>query len=282
MALIAVGLLSDIAGGASAHEPANPQPTPSGTITGDVPEVIVAYDAGGSTIAQGRPGGRGTWSCHYYGIHSVDPSALPGAFDYATGPIRPAEDEVVGLECTDGTGRTQYSELVTWTAATPFGPIDAAGRAAEEARRQLPLPDPVPAMSPPVGTAHVTGIPSWFWIPAPGPLTASATLVGVTATVTATATSVVVDPGDGSAAISCPGGGTPYDPSRPASDQRTTCEHTFQRRSHLQPGGTWPATVTVTWHLTWTSTTGAGGDLGSVTRSTTTPIEVVQAEAVIR
>ncbi len=270
------------ASAATIEEPSPPGPKPIAHLANDVPEVIVAYDAGGSTISRGRPGGRGRWSCHYLGIHSADPNALPGSFDYDTGPIRPADGETVGLICTDEDGVQRYSNLITWSPATPFGPIDRGARAAEEARRQLPIPDPSIASSPPAGTAHVTGIPSWFWSATPlTPLSASATLGGVTATVTATAVDLVVDPGDGGAARSCPGGGTPFDPSRPAAEQRSGCTHTFQRRSHDQPGGTWPTTVTVSWHLTWTSTTGASGDLGVVTRSTTTPTAVVGAQALI-
>ena len=45
--------------------------------------------------------------------------------------------------------------------------------------------------------------------------------------------------------------------------------------------GVYPVTVTVTFAATWTATTGAGGPLGALTRTTTVPVRVVEVQAVI-
>lgn len=257
------------------------QPTPSAGIRDGVPEVIVAVDAAGTTIARGRPGGRGRWSCHYFQIHSIDPSALPGSADYDTGPIRPDDGQIVMLECRDESNRLVRSELIEWTPAAPFGPIDAAQRAAQLAREQLDVPDPTPATSPPVGSEHLTGLATWFWTTTTQQVTASATLAGVTATVTATPTTLHVDPGDGTDAFTCANGGTPYDTTKPANAQHSACTHVFQYRSWRAPTGAWPTMLRVTWQLTWEATTGEAGDLGTIDTTALVPSTVIDAQAVI-
>lgn len=269
------------AAGGNAPINAEPTPTPTASIRDGVPEVIVALDGAGATIARGRPGGRGRWSCHYFSLHSVDPSALPGAVDYGAGPIRPAEDQVVMLECRDESNRLVRSELIVWTPAAPFGPIDAVVRAAQLAREQLAVPNPAPATSPPIGSRHLTGLATWFWTTTTQEVTASATLGGVTATVTATPVQLVVDPGDGTAAFTCPDGGTPYDTSKPAAGQHSGCTHVFRYRSHREPTGAWPSTLTITWQLSWAATNGDAGDLDPLTTSTAVPTVVTDSQALI-
>jgi hypothetical protein len=125
--------------------------------------------------------------------------------------------------------------------------------------------------SPPIANHHLVNIESWFWID-PGdwePVTGSAEAGPVEVTVTATPGTLVIDPGDGSPALECPGGGTPY--SRGAS---STCTHTYER------SGTYQASVTIVYDVAFSSNIGAGGPLGPLTPDAVTveiPVEEAQA-----
>ncbi|MDZ7733736.1 MAG: hypothetical protein U5R31_12270 [Acidimicrobiia bacterium] len=68
-----------------------------------------------------------------------------------------------------------------------------------------------------------------------------------------------------------------YEPARTESD----CTHTYQRSSRHEPDGTYAAEATVTYEITWSATTGEGGDLGTLARSTTIPVTVQEAQALV-
>ena len=106
------------------------------------------------------------------------------------------------------------------------------------------------------------------------PLQASATLDTVTSTVVATPTSLTFTLDDGTS-FSCDGPGTPYDPTRDPADQQSDLH------PHLRASRPVVVTATVTYTTTWTATTGAGGDLDDLTRTTTIPITVEEAQALI-
>ena len=118
-------------------------------------------------------------------------------------------------------------------------------------------------------------MPTWFWVTDPWqPLQASATLDTVTSTVVATPTSLTFTLDDGTS-FTCDGPGTPYDTTRDPADQQSTCTHTFER------SGAVVVTATVTYATHWTANTGVGGDLDDLARTTTVPITVEEAQAVI-
>ncbi len=153
--------------------------------------------------------------------------------------------------------------------------MEAPERAAEEARRLLPLGPPNIGVSPPANATQLVGLATWFWVTDPWqPLRASATLDTVTSTVIATPKALTFTLDDGTI-FTCIGPGTPYDTSRDPAEQHSDCTHTFER------SGTAAVTATITYATTWTATTGAGGNLDDVTRTTTLALTVEQAQAVI-
>ena len=125
------------------------------------------------------------------------------------------------------------------------------------------------------------GVPTWLWIADVWTSTsASASIGAVTSTVVATPTQITWTLGDGTTKT-CVGPGTPFDLGRPAAEQESECTHTFVWPSHDQVFGVYPVAATVTFDTTWSATTGAGGPLGALTRTTTVPVRVVEVQAVI-
>jgi hypothetical protein len=157
--------------------------------------------------------------------------------------------------------------------------------------RQLPTPVPRigPADEDDDGYAYVN-TPAIFWLDeGPGqwaPVTGAASAGGVTVTVRATPVELVVDPGDGAERVRCaqfrPVTRADAAPGRefpPAG----SCTYRYIDSSAMAPNGeTWPVTVSIVWHATWSANTGEGGDLGFV--ETTAPVRqlpVAEIQAVI-
>ena len=61
------------------------------------------------------------------------------------------------------------------------------------------------------------------------------------------------------------------------------CGSVYRDSSAMAPNGqTYPVTVTIVWHATWQASTGAGGDLGRLsTTSTTRDLPVAEIQAVV-
>ncbi|MGZ4784652.1 MAG: hypothetical protein ACXV5S_03205 [Acidimicrobiales bacterium] len=254
----------------------NPTPTPTATTTSGSPEAIVVSSPDGSHHEIHHSGSRyrGHWDCHYY---PVGESNSPFQYDIQIwlDPITPEPGQPVGLVCEDELNNMVYSEAFVYDPANPFGPLEAPERAADEARRLLVIAPPNVALSPPATAAQLVGLPTWFWVvDAWQSLQASATLGPVTSTVVATPTSLTFTLDDGTS-FSCDGPGTPYDTSRDPADQQSSCTHTFERSGHAV------VTATVTYATHWTANTGVGGDLDDLTRTTTVPVTVEEAQAVI-
>ncbi|HUP86814.1 MAG TPA: hypothetical protein VM143_14245 [Acidimicrobiales bacterium] len=179
--------------------------------------------------------------------------------------------------CTDrDTGEYVDVDVVTVTPPLPGAIVDPA-RLAVMARSRLPLPLPSPHMSP--EGEQTVNIDSWLWVDNWQPQTRSATAGGVTTVVAATPVEQRWTFGSPSERKVCVDAGTPYDLERPASEQSTTCSYTFRHSSAGQPNNTYKVTVTLVWHVTWTSNIGASGDLGFVSRTTTIPTRVAEHQA---
>ena len=248
-------------------------PTASGTVSEGSPEAIVVSGPGGSQQIH-RPGSghHGTWTCHYYAVFG---STMPFGVDILGGPITPEAGAPVYLECRDDTGASTVTRFLIFDPADPLAGLDAPERAADQARKLLPLSPPAIELSPPLGAAQLVGVPTWLWLgDSWQPLRASATLDGITSTVTARPTSVTWLLGDGTS-VRCDGPGTPYDTSRSADDQHTTCSHTFESR------GQFSLTATVAYDTTWIATTGGGGVLDPIARTATVAVIVQEAQALI-
>jgi hypothetical protein len=213
----------------------------------------------------GSAGGSGSVTCQLFDVAGgVDPGSIGSGNPVAN----PQEGAPHWLLCSDG-----YVNLITYQPGLTA--IDAA-TLARRAYNELPLLYPRPRTAPPRASNQLVGVRTWLWVePADWqPLSATASIVGLSATVTAQPTKVVWTMGDGDE-VTCDGPGTPYDPTRPDTQQSTDCSHTYQHH------GTYTALATIVWTVAWTATNGARGNLGTVQRSTQFPLTVEQRQAVI-
>lgn len=253
-----------------------------GQIVDGSPEAVVVVGRSGEVGSwSGMSRGGARWTCGYYGF-DAGPNGYgsDATVRYDDGPVDPEPGELYVLVCRDAAGRTVKSLLQRFDPADPLGGIAATERALDEARRRLDLPLPSPGLNPP--GAQLVGVPTWLWVDGPwAPASATAQVAGTSATVTAVPVSVVWSPGDGTT-VTCDGPGTAYDPTRPPADQRSACTHTYGRSSAALPGGAYALAATVTYEVTWSSSTGAGGSLGTLTRTSTVPVAVEEAQALIR
>lgn len=140
------------------------------------------------------------------------------------------------------------------------------------------IPAPAAMFAPDIERGAFVKAPLRFGITNGHPVSASASVPGVTATVTATPRRLEFTPGDGSPPADCdvagPGAGTGAD--QPAA----ACTYTYRDSSTVAPNGeSWPARLRVEWAVGWTATTGAGGDLPSVTTTAdyAVPVREIQA-----
>ncbi len=180
--------------------------------------------------------------------------------------------------CTDANG--QSSATVVWVPARAVDPAQLAEQASD--RAPIPLPDV--HLNPPESGEQVVNLETWMWIDPSAwqPVSATASAGGVTVTASAQPESVRWAMGNGDV-VTCAGSGTPYDLNRPSREQHTDCSYVYRRSSASAPGGTFTATATATWHVTWTAAGAAGGgDLGSVSRNATFTVRVAEIEAVNR
>jgi hypothetical protein len=256
--------------------------TVGGQIRDGSPEAVVVVGRSGTVGSwEGQPHGGAHWTCGYY-TSDLDPSDSDGGIatvHYDDGPVDPEPGQPYVLACTDQSGRRVRSILQVFDPADPLGGIAATERALDEARRRLDLPLPQPALNPPA--AQLVGVPTWLWVDGPwAPSSATASVGAVAATVTARPVEVTWDTGDGTT-TTCDAG-TPYDPARRPGDQHSGCTHVFTRSSATLPGGTYAVVASVSYEVSWSASTGAAGDLGTLTRSTTIPVRVTEAQALIR
>jgi hypothetical protein len=99
--------------------------------------------------------------------------------------------------------------------------------------------------------------------------------------VTATPRAVRWDMGTGDR-VTCHGPGTPYDLSVPDDAQDTDCSYTYRRSSAGQPDQRYRVSARMRWRVRWTASgIAGGGDLGSVTRSTTLSLRVAEGQALV-
>lgn len=239
---------------------------------GDTAEVVAREGRDLGPRDRPRRGG-GDVVCRLYDDAQPDRALGPDDF----GP------EVYGVAvqvlrvCTDrDTGEYVDVDVVTVTPPLPGAVVDPA-RLAVMARSRLPLPLPSPRLSP--EGEQTVNVATWLWVDNWQPQTRSATAGGVTTVVVATPVEQRWTFGAPSERKVCSDAGTPYDLARPAAEQSTTCSYTFRHSSAGQPNDTYKVTVTLVWHVTWTSNIGAAGDLGFVSRTTTIPTRVAEHQA---
>jgi hypothetical protein len=172
----------------------------------------------------------------------------------------------------------------TWrTRPRPLTAQELATLAYVRLLRNLPVP--AVGTTPDDGVASIATIPVFVWLdPAQWqPLSFTETDPsgsGLAVTAVATPTTMTYTPGDGDAPIDCPGPAAPYDPTAGDGNPFTQaaqpghCTHAYTRITrnvdHTPVPGrpdAWPATIDVTWTVTWTATDGAAGTLNPVTKT---------------
>ncbi|HEX6165496.1 MAG TPA: hypothetical protein VFZ30_01835 [Acidimicrobiales bacterium] len=136
-------------------------------------------------------------------------------------------------------------------------------------------PAPLLVTNPGAGD-HLVEVEAWFWVENWEAVTAPpATAGNVTVNVAAQPSALVVDPGDGSPAFTCTGRPPAYDSSLPAEAQSSPCSHTYSR------AGTFAATATLVYEVSFTSNVGVNQGLGTIEPSTTVDLAVREAQAIV-
>lgn len=191
---------------------------------------------------------------------------------------------------TNGVSFPGTNGYTFWSATPPVGPaaVDPAVLA-RQALSTVVLPSPSTGRYP-AGTLTdgrpytVVNAHTWFWTD-PGvyrQTSARADAGGVWAEVTVTPTALTFSPGDGAAAVSCPGPGTAWQPAVGVwSPSPNGCDYRYPRSSLGEPDGKVTAVYGIQWSITWTSSTGATGTLPQITTTSITQFAVVEVQTVV-
>ena len=281
-ATAAVGSVGNIKDGAS--------PPATGTDDGAVITISTGHPGSGGPTRPTRPS-------PWVNCTTVDIGMLPGLVA-VTRPLRPIGivdpqydelERIAALPVEQFTGVTDFricdrvdgSGPVAWLLRPGANP-DPTPSLIIEAERVLVLPEPQIATSPPTGSTQPVGLPVWFWATNAATRTESASVPGTTVTVRAVATGmelVIEEPSGRRSArrqvtVDCQGTGVAFDAGKDRAWSGSKCSHVFD-----WPG---PATVqaTVTWRLTWSSTSGMSGTLPPVTRTSSVTLRPVELQAV--
>lgn len=229
----------------------------------------------GNGGSSGGSGGGGPPKC------TSVPTTYPAGVNPSSVGLGPAlGGHLFSVTCIDDQGNA--TTRVVWRpdgpgAAAPVDPVALAQQALHSVT--LPLPDV--RTSPDASNGTVVNFPTWLWVDGNGwsPQSASASAGPVTVTTTAVPVSVTWDMGNGET-ISCDGPGTPYDLGRPSASQQSNCTYVYRLGSAGQPDHSFKVTATVTWHATWqASGVAGGGDLGTITRSSSIGLPVGEVQA---
>lgn len=154
-----------------------------------------------------------------------------------------------------------------------------------EAQAQMRRPEVV--MDPPVGTASIITLPVFVqvtnWVPG---IEEEACEGPVCVSLTAEPT-LRFDPGEpGSSPVVCEPPGTRFDPNGADPEVQAAapgaCAHVYRYRTGAEGRpDAWPATVSVTWDISWTAGD-AGGEFDPQTLSTEIPREVDEVQTLVQ
>lgn len=232
---------------------------------------------------KGPGAGKGSNECGLFGLPgecqtSGSPTSDTPASS-ANSDIPPSNDNEPGdtKEEPINRARANARRPSTGTASTsrggttpPAPPPPPTGReVAEYIVSEASLPAPRVGVAPPAGKAWIVNIAGWVWIEDWLTRPYNGTLEGRTALVTATPIATTFDPGDGTPPIVCPGAGTPWTSTTDSNDPGQ-CSHRYQRSTNYRK---LPATVTVTYQMTWSANDGDSGNAGT-RQSPPTPIDL--------
>jgi hypothetical protein len=272
---------------ATSRQAALAGPTPVTTIADPETSSSASHDGNSVTVNVNNPGSTGPGS--------TSPSTAGGSTGQTSGNTGPKSEAVV-VNGTNGTCVTPPSGSpivvagpgctlapTTPGAPPPPTPQDLLPGAIASATRQVPLPAPVFMMHNKKKNWALVQVPLDFRV-TPGswaPVVARAEDRGVWAEVTATPRELEFIAGDPKGPIPgtiCRGNSAiePYNPDVPGD-----CAFTYRNASSTAPGDHYHfiTTFTIIWDVTWTSSTGAGGTLAPITKTTTEPLAVAEMKA---
>lgn len=275
--LMALGLMAILVGVADpAAAETRPPPGPGGG----------AYVAdGGTPTATARdvisvPGGRGGGGaggpaapCHWEVLIADDSKFTMYSADTFE-PLHSATGRWLQYVC-DGIGAVAVNGLFQ----VPEGGLVDPAALAEKALKSVRIASPAIRTSPSAQARLYVRVPTWLWLDRSWWRTYQATAAArrVTSTVVARPVTTEWSLGDGTS-IRCVGPGTPW--RRGLAEDATACLHTYRTSSAGRRGGTLPIRVTVRLEVTWSSSTGAGGTLTAIGRTSTVDVEVGEIQAV--
>lgn len=228
---------------------------------------------------------------------TIDPDEMtnadgsPGFFPDVGPP--PSEDAYLELGHCDGrlTGAARWVDPGAPQPAAgppaPTGPTTVELAEAIRVRLEGDLPQPVVSTSPPLGEPAVVNHPTFLavdnWT---GTITDSECNGPLCVTVTATPTLTWTSGEPDVAPLTCVGAGTTYDPAGSSphtqATQRGACAHSYTARTGIEGRpDQWRSVATITWSLTWSSTTADDGVLPEFATSVAVPRSVDEVQALL-
>jgi hypothetical protein len=259
--LLAAGLWPAGPASASPAAPGAAPPGGGGCVTTFQPPDTWVVVCGSGTGTGGGGGGRGGGGGGGGKVSCTLQPLSPAQVSFLGLPAAPKGEEWAAITCP---GNSPFGG-VTLVAAGAAVPAVTPQELLQEVEGQLTLPALAAATAPPRGRDGLVGLPEWFWIPRADwhPVATQRLQVGaVWAQVTATPEQLSFIPGGGLTGTSCPGPGTVFSSQDP--DQTSACSFTYSQSSATQDGGTYAASVTVSWRVTWAGFSPATGPVGGV------------------
>jgi hypothetical protein len=222
--------------------------------------LLECSNGGGGTGGPGGGGGGGRGGRGGNNLTCTTTLLTPAQIAFLGLPPPPAGEKWGVITCPG----TQPFSGVTLVSANGT-PAVTPQELLQVAIGELRVPVMAPGTAPPLGRDGLVGLPEWFWVSAAQwhPYTVTVSAGPVWAEVIATPSQLSFDPGGGLGGASCQGPGISYRAARAAGQTATPCSYTYTQSSALQPGGAYPASVTVTWVVTWTGSGGTGGTVNA-------------------
>jgi hypothetical protein len=252
-----------------------------------VPERAFAGSSGGAS------GDKGSITAWVVGTGNGGITAPTGT---TCGPWTPAADikpapDIGGVrQDADGVVWTLYSRdcggQAQWAWIPNLSPQQLAALARDQVTRLLPTPNAT--FSPDflhrtLNPFTLVRIPTLFAVPAAqwAPVTAQAQIPGLTVTATATPGRLAFRPGEpDSSTVTCAGPGIIVRTADEFPAAPPPCSYEYQHASSIA-GGTFAASVTIEWDITWTSSTGAGGTLAPANTTVGVAVPVHEVQAIV-
>jgi len=236
----------------------------SGSLIGDNIEAQVSFDAPASKDP-----------CSWTVVTSITPTPGP-----SSGPIT--------VRSRDGVDDVLYVRRCPSRQSLHWIPQTTSSRVAQRSENKVSrLVNMLLIKTAPPSNKMVVNVGTWFWVPRAvwKPISVTAyipTSVGpISVTTTARPTSLIYSPGDGNDPVTCRGPGTPWTQSR-GDDDTSNCMYTYASASHTRAAGTYAANTAIKWTVTWRSNLGIGGLLPSIRTGLTTPVRVLEMQALSR